>query len=202
MEQRPPVNSERARDARLRNTNRWSTRQLVTMALLAAIGIVLSFIEFAIFPVAPFLKYDASIVAAMVAGFAFGAGPGMAVGFVIAAVHGLLASDPWGALMTLIVTAGFVIPAAVLYSRKRTMRGALCGLAVSFVSAVLLALAGNLVITPVYTGAPLEAIMALMVPVLLPFNLLKALLNAVLTLVVYKSISNLITPKKHQVKGR
>ena len=35
-----------------------------------------------------------------------------------------------------------------------------------------------------------------------PFNLIKAVLNAVLTLVVYKSISNLVTPKKKQVKGR
>ena len=30
----------------------------------------------------------------------------------------------------------------------------------------------------------------------------KAGINAVLTLIVYKSISNLITPKKKQVKGR
>ena len=42
----------------------------------------------------------------------------------------------------------------------------------------------------------------MIIPVLAPFNLVKGALNAVLTLIVYKSISNLITPKKKQVKGR
>jgi len=42
----------------------------------------------------------------------------------------------------------------------------------------------------------------MVLPILLPFNLLKGLLNAVLTLIIYKSISNLITPKKDQKKGR
>ena len=42
----------------------------------------------------------------------------------------------------------------------------------------------------------------MIIPILIPFNLLKGLLNAVLTLVIYKSISNLITPKKDQAKGR
>ena len=42
----------------------------------------------------------------------------------------------------------------------------------------------------------------MIVPILLPFNLLKGGLNAVLTVVVYKAVSNLITPEKNQVKGR
>ena len=48
---------------------------------------------------------------------------------------------------------------------------------------------------------PLDAVVAMIVPILIPFNLLKGILNSVLTLVVYKAISNLITPKKDQVKG-
>ncbi len=42
----------------------------------------------------------------------------------------------------------------------------------------------------------------MILPILTPFNLAKGALNAVLTLVVYKSVSNLVTPKKKQVKGR
>ena len=60
---------------------------------------------------------------------------------------------------------------------------------------------GNLLITPIYAGVDVDAVMAMIVPILLPFNAIKAGLNAVFTLVVYKSISNLITPKKDQVKG-
>ena len=63
-------------------SSRWSTRQLVTMALFCALATVLSFIEFPIFPAAPFLKYDASFVPIMVGGFAYGAGPGIIIGMV------------------------------------------------------------------------------------------------------------------------
>ena len=38
--------------SQLKNTNRWSTKQLVTMALMCAIAILLSFLEFPIFPAA------------------------------------------------------------------------------------------------------------------------------------------------------
>ena len=42
----------------------------------------------------------------------------------------------------------------------------------------------------------------LIVPAILPFNIIKGIVIAALTGIVYKSISNLITPAKDQVKGR
>ena len=56
------------------NTNKWDPRQLVTMALMCAIGVLLSFVEFPLLPGVTWLKYDASAMPAMVCGFAFGAG--------------------------------------------------------------------------------------------------------------------------------
>ena len=76
------------------------------------------------------------------------------------------------------------------------------GLVLSAVAATVMAILGNLVITPMWLGVPLDAVVAMILPILTPFNLIKAGINAVLTLIVYKSISNLITPKKKQVKGR
>ena len=48
-------NSARTQSSKLENTNRWSTKQLVTMALMCAIAILLSFLEFPNFPAASFL---------------------------------------------------------------------------------------------------------------------------------------------------
>lgn len=61
-----------------KNTNAWSTKQLVTMALMCAIGVLLSFIEFPLLPGVTWLKFDASNMPAMVSGFAFGPGAGVA----------------------------------------------------------------------------------------------------------------------------
>ena len=72
----------------------------------------------------------------------------------------------------------------------------------SFICAVILAIVGNLLVTPIYAGMPVEVVAAMIVPILLPFNTMKAALNAVITLAIYKAISNLITPKKNQVVGK
>lgn len=196
------TNTVGASGAGIKNTNTWSTRQLVTMALLCAIGVLLSFIEFPLIPGVSWLKYDASAMPAMVCGFAFGAGGGLAVGIVGAIIHGLLMADFSGAVMNILVVIGFVVPAALVYKHGRTLPRAIIGLVASVVCAIIMAIVGNLVITPAYLGVPMEAVVAMILPILVPFNLLKGIINAALTLAVYKSISNLITPRKQQVKGR
>lgn len=184
------------------NTNKWDTRQLVTMALMCAIGVLLSFVEFPLLPGVTWLKYDASAMPAMVCGFAFGPAAGLAVGVVGAVIHGILMADFSGAVMNILVVAGFILPAALVYRRSRTFKSGVVGLVLSAVAATVMAILGNLVITPMWLGVPLDAVVAMILPILTPFNLEKAGINAVLTLIVYKSISNLITPKKKQVKGR
>lgn len=185
-----------------KNTNIWSTKQLVTMALMCAIGVILSFIEFPLLPGVSWLKFDASNMPAMVVGFGFGPGAGVAVGIVIAIIHGLLLADFTGALMNILTVTCFVLPAALLYRWKRTYPIAIFGLVLSIIAAMIGGIVGNLIVTPMYLGVPFDAVVALVIPVLVPFNLVKGLINSVLTLIIYKSISNLITPKKDQVKGR
>ena len=184
------------------NTNKRDTRQLVTMALMCAIGVLLSFVEFPLLPGVTWLKYDASAMPAMVCGFAFGPAAGLAVGVVGAVIHGILMADFSGAVMNILVVAGFILPAALVYRRSRTFKSGVVGLVLSAITATVMAILGNLVITPMWLGVPLDAVVAMILPILTPFNLIKAGINAVLTLIVYKSISNLITPKKKQVKGR
>lgn len=104
--------------------------------------------------------------------------------------------------MNIMVVAGLVIPSALVYKRIHSWRGAVVGLVVAVVAAVIMAILGNLVVTPVYLGVPLQAVIDMIIPILVPFNLLKGAINAVLTLIIYKSVSSLITPKKDQVHGR
>ncbi len=184
------------------NSNVWSTRQLVTMALMCAIGALLSFVEFPLLPGVTWLKFDASNMPAMVAGFAYGPAGGVAVGIVTAIIHGLLMADFTGAIMNILVVTCFVLPAALIYKKKRTFKFAVIGLILSIIAGVIGSIIGNLILTPTWLGVPFEAVVAMIIPVLIPFNILKGLLNSVITLIIYKSISNIITPKKNQTKGR
>ena len=91
------------------NTNRWSTRVLVTIALLCAISVLLSFVEFPLLPGVAWLSYDASIMPAAVCGFAYGPAAGLACGIISVVAHGILFADFTGALMNLLVVIGFIL---------------------------------------------------------------------------------------------
>ena len=75
-------------------------------------------------------------------------------------------------------------------------------LLVGCVVATIGAGAANLTIGVWFWYGSADVIMPLMLPAVVPFNLIKTVLNSALTLLVYKAVSNLITPKKDQVKGR
>lgn len=186
----------------VKNTNRWSTRQLVTMALMCAISALFSFVQIPLIPGLTFLTYDPSLMPAMVCGFAFGPGAGFVVGALAAVIHGLVLGEWVGSMMNIVATLCFVVPAAFVYRRVHTFKGAVAGLALGSAAAVAGAIIANLTIGVWFWYGSVDAIAPMILPALVPFNLVKTILNSVLTMVVYKAVSNLITPKKDQVKGR
>lgn len=186
----------------VKNTNRWSTRQLVTMALMCAISALFSFVQIPLIPGLTFLTYDPSLMPAMVCGFAFGPGAGFVVGALAAVIHGLVLGEWVGSMMNIVATLCFVVPAAFVYRRVHTFKGAVAGLALGSAAAVAGAIVANLTIGVWFWYGSVDAIAPMILPALVPFNLVKTILNSVLTMVVYKAVSNLITPKKDQVKGR
>lgn len=186
----------------VKNTNRWSTRQLVTMALMCAISALFSFVQIPLIPGLTFLTYDPSLMPAMVCGFAFGPGAGFVVGALAAVIHGLVLGEWVGSMMSIVATLCFVVPAAFVYRRVHTFKGAVAGLALGSATAVAGAIIANLTIGVWFWYGSVDAIAPMILPALVPFNLVKTILNSVLTMVVYKAVSNLITPKKDQVKGR
>lgn len=196
------IMSEQSRIASIKNTNRWDTRQLVTMGLMTALAALLSFVQFPIFPGADFLKYDPSLAASMVVGFAYGAGPGMVVALLAATIQGLIMGNWVGALMNYVAALCFILPASLIYKRFHTFKGAIGGLLVSIVVVVVGNCVSNLTLGVWFFYGSADAILPLMLPAVIPFNIMKAGLNSLLALAVYKTVSNLITPKKDQVKGR
>lgn len=172
------------------------------MALMCAIASLFSFVQIPLIPGVSFLTYDPSLMPAMVCGFAFGPGAGIAVGSIAAVIHGLILGEWVGSLMNIFATAFFVLPAALLYRRMHTLKGAIAGLVISVITATAGAILVNLTIGVWFYYGSADVIIPLILPALLPFNLVKTILNALLTLVVYKAVSNLITPKKDRVKGR
>ncbi|MDQ9871170.1 hypothetical protein RFX30_17560, partial [Acinetobacter baumannii] len=64
------------------------------------------------------------------------------------------------------------------------------GLALGSAVMVALMMLWNYLITPLYMGYPREAVVQLLLPAFLPFNLLKAGLNTGITFFLYKPVSD------------
>ena len=149
-----------------------------------------SFIEFPIIPGIQWLKYDPSGIVCLIAGFAFGPAAAAIVSVLGFVPH--LFMDPWGTLMAVLVALTLSVPAAIIYRRSRTRLGAFIGLLVGAVCALAAAIVGNLIVTPIYASMTVAQVAALIVPALLPFNLLKFAIHGVVTFLIYKPISNLL----------
>lgn len=168
----------------------WSTKRIATTALFCAVAAIATlFIEFPILPGVTFLKYDPSAIVALVAGFAFGPSTGAIVSILPYLVHLATQSGVYGAFMAIVATLSLVLPASLVYQRNTTFKGAIAGLLVGAVVCIAVTIAANIVVTPLYMGAPRETVIAMIVPVLLPFNVIKVALNCVITALVYKPLS-------------
>ena len=169
-----------------------STRKLVLAAMYAALAyIVMVAIHIHLVAAAPFLTYDPKDVILAICGFTLGPVPALMTTIVVSLLEMLTVSTtgPIGFVMNLLSSASFMLPAAVLYTKRRTLRAAAAGLTLGVALAVAAMLLWNYFITPLYMGTPREAVAAMLVPVFLPFNLIKAALNAAITMLVYKPVS-------------
>jgi riboflavin transporter FmnP len=103
-------------------------------------------------------------------------------------VHVATTSGVYGIIMAVLATFSLVMPASLIYRRQRTMRGAVLGLVVGGIVCLAACIVGNLIVTPFYTGMPLEAVIGLIVPALLPFNLIKIVANCVVFMLIMKPV--------------
>ena len=167
---------------------KFNTKQLAMIGMLCALAyIVVALIRI---PVVSFLKYEPKDVIVVMGGFMFGPLASFAISAIVSLVEMVTISDTGiiGCVMNLISTCAFACTAAFIYKKKRTLPGAVIGLGVGVAVMTVIMLLWNYLITPLYMGYPRDAVAAMLVPVFLPFNLLKGGLNAGITLLIYKPV--------------
>jgi len=171
-----------------------NTKKITVLAMLSALALLLTYLFYiipipAFMPAAPFLNYEPKDVVIAISGFLFGP---LAV-VPMAIIVGLLempfsGTGIIGLVMNVLSTCAFACTAAFIYKKWRTLIGAGVGLAAGVVMLSLVMILWNYFLTPVFMGIPREAVAAMLLPVFLPFNLIKGGLNAALTILLYKSV--------------
>ncbi len=195
------------------STRRVNVRNLVKIALLAASATLLMLFEIPLWFAPSFYEIDLSEVAVLIGAFAMGPLAGVmieAIKIILnLLINGTITAGV-GEFANFLIGCSFILPAALIYRSKKTIRFAIVGMAVG---AILMAVIGSVlnayVLLPVYAGIfamPISALVEMgskvnagitdlrsfILLAVVPFNLLKAFLSGAITLLLYKRVSPLL----------
>ncbi len=140
------------------------------------------------------MKYDSKDVIIVISGLIFGPLTSLAVTVMVsmAEMFTISGTGVFGCLMNIISSCSFACTAAFVYQKKHKVSGAILGLLSGWSCQVAVMMLWNYLIAPIYMGYPREAIVELLLPAFLPFNLIKGGLNTALTLLVYKPVMTVL----------
>lgn len=164
------------------------TKKLTTVGMLCAIAYVATAIGR--IPLVLFLKYDPKDIIIAISGLIFGPFTSFSVALIVSIVEMFTISENGilGFLMNVISSCSFACTASFVFKKKRNLSGVIIGLFCGWGCMVLVMMLWNYLITPIYMGYPRAAVVELLIPVFLPFNLIKGGLNAAITMILYKPI--------------
>jgi riboflavin transporter FmnP len=169
------------------------THLLAKMGIMLAIAVVFSFIpSFPMLPGVDFIRYEFSDIPLLISGFAFGTPAGLLLVVLADLLNFFLGgaeSGPYGMIMHVLAIGAYVLTSSLIYRRHKDVKHALIGLLAGILVMTAVMIPANLVITPLFMGVPVAAVKALILPAIIPVNLLKGLLSAILTFVLYKRVS-------------
>ncbi len=187
------MNNSKTINKAISETSNWTVRKISIMAMLTALSIILVYlIHFPIFPAAAYLEYDPADIPILIAAFMFGTVPGLAVTFVVCVLQGLTVSAQSGIIgivMHLIATGSMVL-AVGLIGKKNTIgvRNYIAAIVGSLaMTAIMIIL--NLVITPIFMGVPVSVVKGLLLPAIIPFNLIKAGINSLFAVHIFIALN-------------
>ena len=190
--------------------NKTNVKKIAQIGMLGAIAVVLMLFEIPL-PFAPvFYEIDFSEVPVMIGCFTMGPLAGAMIEFIKIllnfAVNGTSTAGV-GEVANFLIGCALVVPAALIYQKKRTKSGAIVGMVtgtlfMTFVGCFLNAF----ILLPVFAkafGRPIDALVEMGTAVnrhitslstfvifaVAPFNLLKGFLVSLIVLLIYKKIS-------------
>lgn len=177
-----------------------STKKLTTVGILCALALVASLmISFPIIPAASFLRYDPKDIIIVIGGFIYGPLTSLIMCIICALLELLFrGGNLIDAFMNVLATGSFTVLAAYIYKKEHTKKGAIKGMLMGMLLMTVAMVLWNYIVTPIYYGWPREQVVAILIPGIIPFNLLKSGLNTLFTLVLYKPVVNIL---RHNFNG-
>lgn len=186
-----------------------STKKIIQIAMLSAVALVIYYLDFPVPLMPPFIKLDLSNVVCLFAGFTTGPIGGLLVCFIKNVIHtaikGLGTTMGIGDIFDFVTSAALTLTASLIYKKDHTKKGAVIGCVIGTIVFAGISLPLNyFIVYPIYAKAfgGMEAIMSAYQKILpsvgnifsalcifnLPFTLIKGILCAAVTIIIYKPL--------------
>jgi riboflavin transporter FmnP len=169
----------------------YKIKRLTAVAMFCALAYVcMLFIKIPV----QFLTLDVKDSLIILCSLLFGPISGISVAIIVPFLELITISGTgvYGFIMNVLSSVVFSSVAGLIYYYRKSMMGAVVGLVTGVCAVTAVMLLANLLITPYYLGGSPKDVAAMIPTVLLPFNLVKATLNAAIVLLLYKPISTVL----------
>lgn len=169
-------------------------QKMVFTAVLIALTVIVELLHFPLIPSAPFLEYDGAGIVILVISVIVGPVWGLGAGVIVPFLHIVFGGNAgiYGAIMNSAGLIAFGVVGSLLFyfmnKKELTTRTKNITLVISLIlgivalTAVMIPL--NLIVTPAFMGVPVSVVVDMIIPILVPFNLIKGGINAVAGFIV------------------
>ena len=169
-------------------------KKVAVIGMLSAISyVVLVLVKFPIMTVSPTfsLSYEGKDIVITLGGLIFGPMTALITSIIVSFIEMITISTTGfiGFFMNVISSCAFACTAAIICRKMRSVVGDFIGLAAGVLLSTGCMILWNYVVTPIYMGIPRDAVASMLLPIFLPFNLIKNGINAILLFIMYSPIS-------------
>ena len=164
-----------------------TVRRMAVIALFTALAYVVMIV---IHIKVSFLTLDVKDAIITLCGLYFGPLSALFIAVVVPLLELAVSSTGfYGLIMNILGSVSFSVTVSLIYKYKKTLVGAIVGLATGAAVTVAVMLLANLFITPYYMGVTADVVRGMIPTLLLPFNVLKSIINVGVVLLLYKTFS-------------
>lgn len=199
-----------------RRDNKLKVKRITVIAMLSALAIILMLFEIPLWFTPSFYQIDLSEVPIVIGSFMLGPIAAVTMEFLKIVLNLFINGTKTafvGEFANFLIGCCLVVPASICYYAKKTKKNAILGLVLgTFIMTVVGCLLNAYVLLPKYAEAfhmPIEQLIAAGTAVnkgitdlftfcafaVAPFNAIKGMLVAIVTLLIYKRVSRILTAK-------
>ena len=166
-------------------------KTLAKTAIFSALAFIVSYLEFPIFPQAPFFKLDFSNVFVLIGGFSLGPAYGALILFVKELLCLIKTSTYVGQIANFLMGISFVLLPTILYKYKKGLKLVITSLVIATIIQTLVATLVNRFINfPLY-GLTVDVFYSLLW-IIIAFNLIKGVAVSIVAVLLYKRIKKVL----------